>query len=412
MKILKNILSHNFIGLINIIVPLITYPVIIRNLGLDVYGHYAYLIAIYTVISSICEYGFPFSGTRALSQASSNNEKRMVVSRVLFSKITIFFLFVPVSILFFILEKKYTVIEVTLASLIPLSEVFLMTWVYVTFQKVSIAASIISFFRLLAIPFLYFFVSDASEGINYLLIYTLTMLLISLYQFLDCRKRFGIRICLVSVEDIFSTLKSGFKIFIGRWFSFFKDRLILVWIGFFSSDTTLVGVFDILQKVLSLVMSPLYSISVVLFPIYSSKKSTRVSSDGITRMVKKTFAFSFILVFLAICFCFFSWIPLSYFGGNDLIAYQDQLSILIFSMPFLFISSIIGSCYLIANNKENVFNGSILASLLSLVFFLCVATKFDFLNVNSIVIFFLISCFIEMIVRLSPLLGFFSNEKK
>ena len=100
--------SGNFIYLsilngLNILLPLITLPYILKIVGEGNYGIYSYVYSVIQIVIIFSTYGFNFSATKLISECRDNKEKvNSIYNAVIASKLLIAIL---LSLLIFLFSK-------------------------------------------------------------------------------------------------------------------------------------------------------------------------------------------------------------------------------------------------------------------------------------------------------------------
>lgn len=391
-KILRNVFTLNIFNVMNILIPLITYPLVIKGIGLSGYGYCAYIISIYTILSSFCEYSFAYTGPRELNLIATNDKKNELIINIIYSRLSIYFLIIPIVSIVAIISTKYRFDEILIISLLPLSDCFKTSWIYICYNKTKyiLLSSLISKVLFLTL-ILTLKISQTMNEIQYLLVFVVSNIVFVMIQFLCVSKLLEIKIIKFRLSSVIFLLKSEFSVFLGRCISGLKDKTIIVWLGFFSGSEV-IAVIDIFQKILNIALSPIYSISIILLP-----NLAKYEKYNKTSLLLKVCGFGFLaLSIICIISKYLVFIPLLYLGGAALLIYQNSLFIFMLSVPFLFISSISGTCYLILKKKNFHFNISILASIITLIagLFICKFINYR-VSILDISIIFTLSAIVE-----------------
>lgn len=388
-----NFFSHNIINVVNIIVPLITYPYIIRTLGLNSYGECAFLISYFGVITILCEFAFSLTGTKKLARVRNSSERNLIISQVVNAKLYIFSIVTPIAIFLLIFLGKSNLLFLFICSLIPLCEVFNFTWVYISISKTKIAAFSVLTGRVLSIPLLFFFVNSEQDAINYMLVYVLSLICICIFQIIHLIMKEKLVLKVLKCRHVIKIIRDGRSLFLGRITSSLKDRYIAIWLGFFSSNE-MVAIYDVINKIISLAMNPIYSFSTILFPLITGRNGIKIN---LSKFILLGFVFisSIILIVSP-----YSKYVLFYFGGYDLEQYTNSFNKFLFAMPMLYVSSIIGTCFLVVNSFYKSFNLSIVFSFLVLVILSMLIYVFDSVTIESLSYVFLISILMEFLTRI------------
>ena len=97
--ILESIFSLSILNVLNIFLPLITLPYLIRVVGLEKYGAYSVVYAILQYALLFSSYGFIYSTTKEISQNRNNIEEvnqifnSTIVARIVLSIVSLILLF-------------------------------------------------------------------------------------------------------------------------------------------------------------------------------------------------------------------------------------------------------------------------------------------------------------------------------
>ena len=73
--LVESVLSLSILNILNMVLPLITLPYLLRTVGLSNYGAYSIVYTIIQYALLISQYSFQFSTTRAISMNRDNKEK-------------------------------------------------------------------------------------------------------------------------------------------------------------------------------------------------------------------------------------------------------------------------------------------------------------------------------------------------
>lgn len=71
-RLIDNIFSLSLLNCINMLMPLVTLPYLVKVIGLSNYGAYSIVMAIVQYIILFSSYGFNFSTTKQISQNREN----------------------------------------------------------------------------------------------------------------------------------------------------------------------------------------------------------------------------------------------------------------------------------------------------------------------------------------------------
>ena len=87
-KLVSNFSYLSLIEIINLLLPLVSYPYLIRVVGADKYGIVVFAQAIISYLIIIINFGFNVSATRRVSENRNDNHKlNIIYSSVIYQKI-------------------------------------------------------------------------------------------------------------------------------------------------------------------------------------------------------------------------------------------------------------------------------------------------------------------------------------
>ncbi len=106
-KISANFMYLSILQGMNLILPLITFPYLVRVLGIENFGLLMFAQAVILYFTMIADYGFNLSGIREVSSNKNNKNKLIkIFSSIMLARfILVFFGLVLLSILVFSFEK-------------------------------------------------------------------------------------------------------------------------------------------------------------------------------------------------------------------------------------------------------------------------------------------------------------------
>ena len=172
-------LLHNFSYLsvlyaFNLLIPLFTYPYLIRVLGKETYGLVIYAQAIINYFAILVSFGFNISATKEISIHRENKEKLSeIVSSVLIIKAYLFIIsFVSLAIfLFFIPQSKGNETLFLLSMTACLNEVLFPIWYFQGIEKMKYWTQITVVSRLIFLIFIFLLIHSPNDYLYVPIIY-------------------------------------------------------------------------------------------------------------------------------------------------------------------------------------------------------------------------------------------------
>lgn len=395
-KQLNNFIYLSIVYGINILLPLILFPFLLSSLGKEIYGEVIYAQTVASYFLVFTNFGFNISSTKAISLHRENKERvNLIFSSTIYSKLLFFFLSLFILVLFgtFFNLKGDKLLLYALSLLICFSDALLPIWYFQAIEKMKYitVANLLS--RLSGAICILIFVRDKSD---YLLVPCLYFLgnflgaIISLYIVFIKEK-----VCLTPllISEISKRVKEGYLFLFSDFSAILKDKGNITIIGAFLGMSYVVY-YDLAEKIVWAFRSILYNLNIAFFP-YIVKIKNRI-------ITKKIIWFAFICSL--ICYsllCVFS---------NEIIYLLSRNTEMFFINSFIYIqgiylllatlSSCVGQFIMITHNLERYFFKSLLISSLSYFLFVFLLYIFNFFSIESLVLIYNGSIFVELIYRL------------
>ena len=298
-RLTGNILALGLLQLVNIVIPFLTVPYLVRVIGVDLYGLYAFSTAIIAYFLLLIDYGFNLSATRQISvHRKSREELVKIFSAVLTLKVVFFifgFLLLLVLMMFSSMISDYWSLYL-LMYLSLLGQVVTPFWLFQGLEKIYVGTYLTLFSRGIFVLGIFYFVVSKSDFLLIPLISGFGFLLSGLVSLIFVRVEYGFRFALQSFKVLKEQLKEGFSLFISNVsISLYTLSSTLI-LGIFSSNL-IVGYYAGADKIIQVLRALLSSFSQAIFP-YWSKKLHEDFDVGFKYVVSSVYyigAFTFIL---------------------------------------------------------------------------------------------------------------------
>ena len=327
-QIIKNYLYNMVYQLLVLILPIVTIPYISRVLGAENIGIYSYTLSIVTYFVLIGNLGMTTYGRREIAYNNENVKERTKT-------------FIEINLLRFVfLSLMIIVYNITFCNLTTyniyfklltlelVSSFFDISWFYQgleLFKKTSIRNSLVKLISVIAI---FLFVKSRDDLWVYILIYCLSNLIgnISLW--------IGLKKYLTKIEIKNLKLK---RIFISSLWLFIPQLAIQLYtmvdktmLGYFLEDKSITGYYDQAEKIVKIFITMITSLGIVLQPGIAKN---RTDNEKVKKYIKNSFKY---VIFLTMPMLFGinsisdSFIPL--FLGED---YYPVISIIYTLSPIM-----------------------------------------------------------------------------
>src|SRR5690606_384883 len=360
--LVSNFLSLSVLQGLNIILPLLTIPFIIKTAELDSFGLISYAAALALFFIVFVEYGFNTITTRDISLHSDNTEEtERIYSEVLTSKL---FLLLISSVVFSILilsvnsfRENYDIYFLSFLGIIGYT--IFPIWLFHGLQKMKYITYINVFFKSIFTICIFIFLKDKTNIWIVPLCTSLGFISSGIASVILVRIKFNIRFRIASFGSVKKQLRNAYHIFISEMYiSLIAYSNILI-LGFFASDAV-VGIYASAEKVIRAVGNMISPVVNSLYP-HVSKVMQEDFYKGI-RFVRQTVKWGrwtilgiIILLFVSADFLFQFINRFMDMSASDLESCILAFRIMIFFPLFSFLDQVYGKLVLIANRKERLF---------------------------------------------------------
>lgn len=394
-NLLKNYTYLSVLQFYSLLIPLITYPHLIRVLEKDLYGLVIFAQTICAFFSIIIDFGFNITATKHVS-IKRNNKKdlsELIVSVYAIKIIlALFSAIVLIVLLFTIPELSKNKLIYIISFTVCINDIFFCQWFFQGIEQMKHITKISIFSKTIFAALIFIFIGDKSD---YLLVPLFAGFAASINAIASIFIVFRVKkiaFSRPSFKTIFFYFQDAKPIFLSRLISKTKDQSSTVFIGT-SIGMIEVAYYDLVIKMVNIANYFLEMITITVFPALSKTKNSYA-----TRILFKVTVF-FSIIFYTLFF--FIGEPIVVFIGGE----KMKNAALLFPIVgfFLFRSSsyFIGNAILIVNNKTKPFIKSLLVSGIS--YFLVISFIYVMkvkIYLELLIIVSLISLFVEIFYRL------------
>lgn len=405
----KSIQNFLFLGIIqssNILISLVSMPLLINSIGLDQFGLVNLSLSVIMLLNILVGFGYNLSAPREVAINQQNTKVlSKLVSNIISSKSLLAgtsALIILIAVFGFNLFKEYQVILV-FSMLLLFSEATLPLWFFQGLEKMKLVSIANVFSRLLYLCGIILFIHQPHQAkwVNFILGGSglLTNLLVILYVHYELE----IHLFRPDLKQIFQSLKDNILLFFSNIASHISVNGGLIILSFFATAETL-GMFSLAEKItMVLRMLPALVIQAI-FP-HASKQYEKNRKDFL-KFLKRAYLNG---LFLGLCLSVFTYFSAPLIVGvlaksrlEDAIVY---LKILAF-VPLLACLNIANVLiFLVTNRKKELFRASWLMCIFMVSASLILTTNYGaiglcFALISTEVVIFIISTFL-----------IYSNEK-
>lgn len=309
-KLIQNIFSLSVLQFLNMAIPLITLPYLMRVVGMAGYGSYSIAYSLIQYIMLISAYGFGFSTTRAISINRDNKDKvsgifcSTMAARAILSILST----IAIAIIIMLLYNRNDIwLMVLLGMGIVIGDILNPIWLYQGMEEMKYMTLVNFVCKFLSTLLIFIFIKEEGDYIYIILFNSIGFITSGILSTYIAVKRFSLKLGLPRRTEIIQELKDGIHIFLSTIFmNLYRNSNILI-LGLFLNEY-MVGIYAGAEKITKTAQSVANPISTALYPNMSSFISRNSVSTGKEKLKKIFFMMSLVLV--AISLSIFAAAPL------------------------------------------------------------------------------------------------------
>lgn len=323
--------------LVNMALPLITFPYLIRVLGKDTYGLVVFAQAVCGYLVILVGFGFSITGTQEVSVHRDSKEKLgEIISSIFIIKVillVIAFLILSV-LLYFIPQANGYKCLFYLSMWYCLYDVIFPGWYFQGIEQMKYITLLNLIMRMTFLVLIFIFVKLPSDFLLVPTMYGVGALITGIFSLLIIFKIHKVKFCWVNSTVLSYYFKSSVPIFISNISNSLYASTNKVLIGTFLGMKD-VAYYDLAEKLTNVLKIPQGILSQSLFP--------KISKDKDLVFVKKMFRYSLLLnIGLLILFVLFSKYIIVILGSKQMLPALTVVIISALTVPIMSMSNIWG----------------------------------------------------------------------
>ena len=391
---IKNFSYISILKSLSIILPLVTFPYLIKTLGAEKYGIVMWAWAIAQILIVFIQLGFDTLGVKLVSE---NREDKKIISKIL-AQITIIkcILFaVVVCIIFFLLSfakfDDHRAIFYTLIIFI-FFESMLPMWYFQGIEEMKFVAISNSLAKLFFACSVFIFVNQSADYLVVPILCSLGSMLSLLFSILIISKH---KLTLVKLDlgEIINLAKESFIISFATIGTVLRDKVTIILLQIYSGPES-VAYFDLACRVVNILLTPFHIVSSVIYPHIAKTRDVKFLTRIITisLIISSLITIIFIVNIDAICIL--------------LLGFYNQILINIFKFLVLIIpigafSALMGKNILVVLGASKYYAYAMIWSSIAYLFLFIVGYAADILNLYLFVTLYILYFIVEFIIFLT-----------
>lgn len=399
MIVLKNISYNLGINATNLLFPIILIPFYTSVLGIEKYGLLAITFAICNYFSIISEFGWSTLGPIKIAKIRDSIPKSSTyISSVITGKLCLLFISMLILLLFsfiYPLFVGYQVVYYSIATVI-FARAFNVYWIILGLEQLVTYFYINLILKILTLTFIYIFITTPEDFVIVNFFIGGGEILIAFIGLIYIYKTYKYHFIKPSLPGIYKELKSGFPMFLTNISITSLLNSNMVFLGFFTKNETLLGVFSISEKIISLSKHVLGTLNQIIIP-----RASNISLSGIKALnyfLRKVFiSYAFLTVLGCLFLYLFSSFLVDIFTNNE-IEYTSRLVGYMVLIPLFFGLAQPSFMSLVINDRKKVYTSIYIVGFFAHIFvFILLFKPLDILapivasTFSEFLIFFLIS---------------------
>ena len=379
-RVTGNFFYLSVLNALNIILPLITLPYLMRTVGKGNYGIYSYVYMILQYVITFSTYGFNFSATKQISQCRDDKEKvNVIYNSVIISKIMIGTALIVLLFLFsrFVFRDEQAPLMFVFGLGMVVGDILTPLWLFQGMEKMKYMTLVNASSKILFTVLVFVVIRKADDYYLLVLLNSAGYLLAGIISLFLASKQFGMRFRTVSFQDIKYQFKEGGAVF-GSTFGMYLYRNANVIILKQFVPNEVVGVYSAAEKVIKGFQSIVQPAAQALFPHLSLRFKDKSDAENLRSLKKIAFPFAGAVFAIALgVYLFAPWISDILCGGVEFRACVPIIRIMTPVILFGEINYLIGIVGLInLNRQEQFFRSVVITGLFSVCFILIFAGRY------------------------------------
>lgn len=353
-NIIENFFSLSFYQAANYLLPLLTYPYLIRVIGTEKFGILMFALSAIQYIILFIDFGFDYTGTKAISINRENLSKlREVFTSIYLIKGIILAIstFIFLILLFTINKFKNNYLVFIFTYLMVFGNYLFPTWYFQGIEKMKYMAIINFIFKLLSTIAIFLLIKRSEQYIFASLINSLGYMFVGLTGFLIVLIEIKPFIKIPSKEIIKKYLINSFDVFIANFGTSLYILATPLILGFISGPYA-VGNYSIAEKTVRGIRYIISPLTQAIFPHFSKKFAEKEEKESIKILRKFVISLLPLLILICLLVFFSSIIITKILTGNFDISINRNIKILSLIIVFGSLNNILGIVGMINLNME------------------------------------------------------------
>ena len=354
-NIFHNLSYMTILKIFMLILPLISYPYLIRIVGSENFGIVVYILSITAFFRIFVKFGFEMSAVKNVAQSSGDKQK---LSKIVSSVLVLQFIFYIIGfIILNILIQLFTQFSehqqlLYYSYLLPLCDILFLVWFFQGIEKMKYITIINVIAGLIGLILIFIVIQEKDDYVYIPLLQVISLLIGSIYSLWLVFKEEKINFMIPTKIDLVFYFKESLPFFISRLSAVFNTETNTLLLANFVSMSA-VAYYDLAKKIITVFQMPNSIINQVIYPNIAKTKNKILA--------KKVFYIRLVIasILMSIVYLFGEYFVI-FLGGDKMLETVSLLNIFSIMLFLTAITYYTGATLLVSFGYSNKFNLSVI----------------------------------------------------
>ncbi len=267
-KVVENYAFMTILQVLNICFYLLIYPFLIRVLGAENYGLYAFAIAVVTLFITFVSFGFDLPAAKKIAENTDNKEiMSQVLSEVTATKVLLEMIALIIYSCLFLISAKMRDNALLFAIVFAqtITSIVFPQWYFQGVQRMRVVTYIQVAFKFATLPFIFWLLRSPDDCWIYALIASVSSVGGGLVAWLIVRFKDGLKMRYVALPAVWRSIREVAPFFLSNVTGVVKEQGIVLLIGQFLGMSE-VAIYDLANKIIIIPRTIFSKLNDALYP--------------------------------------------------------------------------------------------------------------------------------------------------
>lgn len=267
-KVVENYAFMTILQVLNICFYLLIYPFLIRVLGAESYGLYAFAIAVVTLFITFVSFGFDLPAAKKIAENTDNKEiMSQVLSEVTATKVLLEMVALIIYSCLFLISTKMRDNALLFAIVFAqtITNIVFPQWYFQGVQRMRVVTYIQVAFKFATLPFIFWLLRSPDDCWIYALIASVSSVGGGLVAWLIVRFKDGLKMRYVALPAVWRSIREVAPFFLSNVTGVVKEQGIVLLIGQFLGMSE-VAIYDLANKIIIIPRTIFSKLNDALYP--------------------------------------------------------------------------------------------------------------------------------------------------